>query len=43
MFSGKNSGRPIMGKEKVDVLVQTYGLRDKMHYPAPGHYKAEFS
>ena len=35
--------RAIIGKEKVDVIVQTYGLREKMNVPAPGHYKSEFS
>ena len=32
-----------MGKEKVDVLLQTYGLKEKINVPAPGHYKSEFS
>ena len=39
----KNPMRAIIGKEKVDVIVQTYGLREKRNVPAPGHYKAEFS
>ena len=42
-FLGRNSGRAIIGKEAVDVLKQTYGLREKMNVPAPGHYKSEFS
>ena len=39
----KNPRKVIIGKEKVDVIVQTYGLREKMNVPAPGHYKCEFS
>ena len=36
--------RAVIGKEAVDVLKQTYGLKEKMNVPAPGHYKnAEFS
>ena len=39
----KNPMRAIIGKETVDVLKKTYGLKEKMNVPAPGHYRSEFS